>query len=72
MGGYMGAANSSITVVNGKLEDNDASFFRGIEVSIFPSYELVINRFSLLLQPGFYLYRANYEGRTLVAYQRIN
>jgi len=71
MVGYMGAANSSITVVNGKLEDKDASFSDGFELSIFPSYELIINRLSLLVQPGFYLYRTKYAGRTPVAYQRI-
>lgn len=71
MFGYMGAANSSITVNNGKLDDNDASFGEGFELSIFPSYELVINRLSLLIQPGFYLYRTKYPGRTPAAYQRL-
>jgi hypothetical protein len=69
--GYMGAANSSIDVINGKLEDNDASFREGFELSIFPSYELIINRLTLLIQPGFYVYRAKYEGRTPTAYQRV-
>ncbi len=69
--GYMGAANSSINVINGKLEDNDASFAEGFELSVFPSYELLIDRLTLLIQPGFYVYRAKYAGRTPVAYQRI-
>ena len=71
MVGYFGAANSSITAENGKLEDNDAPFSEGFELSIFPSYELAINRLSLLVQPGLYLYRKTYSGRTPVAYQRI-
>jgi hypothetical protein len=58
-------------VINGKLEDNDASLGEGFEFSIFPSYELIINRLTLLIQPGFYVYRAKYEGRTPTAYQRV-
>lgn len=71
MVGYMGAVNSSISVVNGKLEDKDASFKEGFELSIFPSYELVINKLSLLIQPGFYLYRTKYVNRTPALYQRV-
>jgi hypothetical protein len=69
--GYYGAANSTITASNGKLNDNDANLANGMELSIFPSYELEISRLSVLLQPGFYLYRKSYTGRTPVAYQRI-
>ena len=71
MVGYMGAANSSISIVNGKLEDKDSSFKEGFELSIFPSYELVINKLSLLVQPGFYLYRTKYVNRTPALYQRV-
>lgn len=68
---YMGAADASIKVVNGGLDDQDASLKRGLEFSIFPSYELAINKLSLIIQPGFYLYRAKYSGKTPDAYQRI-
>ncbi len=69
--GYLGAANSSITLENGKLDDNDASLREGIELSIYPSYELMINKLSLLIQPGFYLYRYSYDKQTPIMYQRI-
>ena len=68
---YFGAANSSITLLNGKLEDREASLHDGFEISIYPSYELVIDRLSLILQPGFYIHRRNYEGSTPWTYQRI-
>jgi len=69
--GYLGAANSSITLENGKLDDNDAPLREGIELSIYPSYELMINKLSLIIQPGFYVYRYSYDKQTPVMYQRI-
>lgn len=69
--GYLGSANSNITVVNGKLVDNEATFAEGFECSIYPSYELVINKLSLQIQPGFYIYRKHYANRTPFTYQRI-
>nr|WP_321410494.1 acyloxyacyl hydrolase [uncultured Carboxylicivirga sp.] len=69
--GYFGAANSHITAVNGELEDNDAPLKEGFEVSIYPSYELAINKLSLILQPGIYLYRFNYKNQTPILYQRV-
>jgi len=68
---YFGAANSSITLQNGNLEDHDASLRDGFEISVFPSYELVIDRLSLILQYGFFLHRQSYEGLTPSTYQRI-
>jgi hypothetical protein len=68
---YLGAAHSSIKAINGKLEDIDASLRKGIEFSVYPSYELLIDRLSLLIQPGFYLYRTKYKGRSPGFYQRI-
>jgi hypothetical protein len=68
---YLGYVNSSITAENGKLIAHPASIGNGLEFSIFPSYELVMNRASLVLQPGFYLYRTKYPERNPFIYQRI-
>jgi hypothetical protein len=69
---YFGAANPTISIVNGILEDKHASFKEGLELSIFPSYELVINRFSIVAQEGIYLYRAKYSFlRSPSVYQRL-
>ena len=69
--GYYGAANASIRVENGNLDENEATLKDGFELSIFPSYELVIYQTSLLLQLGYYLYRDDYPDRTPSLYQRI-
>lgn len=69
--GYLGGANTSITKENGLLKGNQAPFSEGLELSIFPSYELVINRLSIIMQPGFYLYRTKYPFRAPSTYQRI-
>jgi len=68
---YWGFANSSITAEDGNLIAHPASFKDELELSIFPSYELIISRLSLVLQPGFYLYRSKYPYRTPAVYQRI-
>ncbi len=68
---YLGYVNSYITVEDRDLIPNPASFSDGFEISIYPSYELVMNRASLVLQPGFYLYRARYPERTPFNYQRV-
>lgn len=69
---YFGAANPVISMQNGIFEHKYASFKEGFQLSIFPSYELVINKFSIVLQEGFYIYRAKYSFlRTPSVYQRL-
>ena len=69
--GYFGAANSILTAKNGKLIKNNASLKDGFEISIFPSYELLVSKVSLVIQPGLYIYRRKYENQTPRFYQRI-
>ena len=71
MADYYGMANSSVTVENGRLVPHPASFRNGLEISVFPSYELVMNKLSAILQHGFYLYRSDYPFRNPVGYQRV-
>jgi len=42
-----------------------------IQISIFPSYELVVNRLSLILQPAVYLYRKKTLNQSPAFHQRI-
>jgi hypothetical protein len=42
-----------------------------LQLSIFPSYELVVNRMSLVLQPAFYLYRSKEKNQSPLFHQRI-
>ena len=71
MADYLGAANSSISVINGRLEDKDATFSEGFELSCFPAYSLVAGNLSIIIEEGFYLYRAKYHKRTPDSYQRL-
>lgn len=68
---YLGGANTHVTVKNGKPEAKNASLSDGLELSIFSSYELVINRISVIMQPGFYLYRSKYPFSAPDFYQRL-
>ncbi|MFA9392492.1 MAG: acyloxyacyl hydrolase [Prolixibacteraceae bacterium] len=69
--GYNASADARILIDGTKLDEENATFKKGFEVNIFPSYELVIDRVSVVIQPGFYLYRQNYQGRRPTVYQRV-
>ncbi len=68
---YNGSVNAQVAVDNNELEIKDDFFTDKIQISIFPSYEFVVNRFSLILQPAFYLYRKKFENQSPVFHQRI-
>ena len=68
---YIGSQAAQIVVENGNLEELDMPFDRHLVLSIYPSYELVIDRLSLVIQPGFYLYRKKSVTMTPSFYQRI-
>jgi hypothetical protein len=69
--GYNGSANSKILVDGTELDEEKATPKEGFELSIFPSYEFVLARASIIIQPGFYLIRQKYEGRRPFVYQRV-
>ena len=58
-------------VDNGELEPTEGFHGNKISLSIFPSYELVINKMSVIIQPGFYVIRKKSTNREPVAYQRL-
>lgn len=66
-----GFQNSEIIVEGGNLNTLDVNFDRHLALSIFPSYELVIDKLSLVFEPGLYLYRKKSTNFTPVNYQRI-
>jgi len=68
---YNGSVNAQVAADNNELEVTDGLFTDKIQISIFPSYEFVVNRFSLILQPAFYLYRKKLVNQTPVFHQRI-
>jgi len=69
--GYNGALNAQVAVENGELDEMDLPFGNHIMLSVYPSYELVIDRLSVILQPGFYLYRKKTAELTPATYQRV-
>lgn len=68
---YDGSINAQVAVDNGMLDIDYAPFFENLLVSVFPSYELVVNKVSLVVQPSFYVYRKKLKNQSPVFYQRI-
>ena len=69
--GYNGSAKAVILVEGKELDEENATLNEGFEMSIFPSYELVIDKVAVILQPSFYIHRTKYEGITPNTYQRL-
>lgn len=59
--GWDGAYNSYITYDQGHVERHDAGSGNKLTIGIYPSFELVINKLSVIVQPGWYLYREDYS-----------
>ena len=68
---YNGAVNAQAAVEDNELEALDGKFSDKILLSIYPSYELVINKASLIIQPAFYIYRKKLTNQSPVFHQRI-
>lgn len=56
--GYDGAYNSFITLENQQIESQNGEGTK-LAIGIYPSFEWVIHRLSVIIQPGWYIYRAN-------------
>lgn len=68
---YDGSVNAQIAIDENDLEPVNGSLGDKIQVSIYPSYELVINKLSLVLQPAFYIYRRKFKNQSPCFHQRI-
>lgn len=68
---YDGSINAQAAVENNELDPIDTPFSDKIQLSIYPSYELTVNRLSLVLQPAFYLYRKKFRNQSPSFHQRI-
>ena len=69
--GYDGSSNSIIYVDNGELEPAGGFHADRLNLSIFPSYELMINKLSLVVQSGFYILRRQTVTTKPMTYQRL-
>ncbi|MCF6182431.1 acyloxyacyl hydrolase [Lutibacter sp.] len=68
---YNGTLDAQVAVENNELEPVESPFINKIQISIYPSYELIINKVSIILQPAFYIYRKKLKKQTPVFHQRI-
>jgi len=68
---YDGSVNASVAVDNNELDPVDVPTGEKLMISIYPSYELVVNRVSLVMQPAFYLYRKKLQNQSPGFFQRI-
>jgi len=68
---YNGALNAQVAVDDNELETIDSPFGDKIQISVYPSYEFVVNKISLILQPAFYIYRKKIKNQSPVFHQRI-
>ena len=68
---YDGSYNSTAYIDHGELEPVEGFHKDKLSLSIFPSYELVIYRLSVIVQPGFYLFRQQSADKKPVAFQRL-
>lgn len=68
---YNGAVNAQAAVENNELEARSSRPGDKILLSIYPSYELVVNKVSLVLQPAFYIYRKKLINQSPAFHQRI-
>ncbi|MBK7094301.1 MAG: acyloxyacyl hydrolase [Saprospiraceae bacterium] len=68
---YDGSHQTQTAIDEGKTEVENGLFVDNIHISVFPSYELIVNKVSIIIQPGFYLYRKNIKNQSPVFYQRI-
>lgn len=68
---YNGTVNAQLDVQNGEVDEVEVPFGNHLAVSVYPSYELVVNRLSLVLQHGFYVLRKKIPGKPARVYYRI-
>ena len=68
---YDGSFNSSAYIDHGELEPEEGFQKNKLSFSIFPSYELIIHRLSIVVQPGFYIFRKQSVDKKPLTYQRL-
>jgi len=68
---YDGAIDAQIEIENGGIETIETPFYTKLSISIYPSYELLVNKLSIIVQPGIYLLRKQFATQSPVFYQRI-
>ncbi len=69
---YNGAFGADTIMQNGMPEKAATTFGEKFLIGVFPSFELVINRLSMVVQPGFYIFLPETESTDVpTTYQRV-
>ena len=68
---YDGAYNAQVAIANNSMVRVKSPFTDKLQLSVFPSYELVVDRLSFLFQPSFYVVRKKTSNMTPVFFQRL-
>jgi len=68
---YNSSVNAQIAIDEGDLDPVDGPFVDKLQISIYPSYELVIDKLSLIFQPSYYIYRKQTKNQSPNFYQKI-
>jgi hypothetical protein len=69
---YNNAFGADTIMLNGTPEKAEASFGKKFLIGTYPSFELVVNDLTILVQLGFYIYKPKIEmNNTYTSYQRI-
>lgn len=68
---YNESINAQVAVDNNKITDVDGPLINGVQVSVYPSYEVCADKVSLVLQPAFYILRKSSKNQSPVFHQRV-
>lgn len=68
---YDGSVNAQVAIDDNELDPVDGPLKDKIQLSIYPSYELVLNKMSLVFLPSFYIYRKRLKNLSPFFYQRV-
>jgi hypothetical protein len=68
---YDGSTNAEIDVSDGVPNAVSVPFIEKCSIGIYGSYELVLNKISLAIHPGYYILRKEYDGQSPAFYQRV-
>lgn len=68
---YDGGHHAQAIIEEEELEEVDIPINRQLQISIYPSYELVMGKWGVIVQPGFYLYRNKHLHTLPKFYQRL-
>lgn len=68
---FDGSVEAQIAIDKNEIEPEIGNFQDKILISVYPSYELVIHKISIILQPSFYIFRQKLNYQSPVSHQRV-